>query len=199
MSPYAGGRIEEFAQLRIEDVFQKSGHWVLRLCNLDESQKLKNNSSFRLIPIHEELIRCGFLAYVAEQKLAGHSRVFPSLKNENEYSRWAIAVGKWYSRYLDSIGFDDRRVTHHSFRYNFAQQLAGLGVEEQTRTALMGHWMQSDKFKSTSTYLANSTGQYPLESLVLAINALEYPEVDLTHLYVDEPLRNTEVIASGRP
>jgi integrase len=194
LSPFAGARIEELAQTRMEDIQKRNGVWVLRIANLGEDQHIKTASSFRLIPLHEEIIRCGFLAYVAKQKMAGHARVFPSLENDNKYGRWSNALGKWYSRYLDLIGLDDVRLCHHSFRFNFAQQLTACGADSRARDALMGHWLSTHKAKSKSRYLASSEKQYPFDALVSAVHSLRYEELDLSHLYVEEPLKNVEVL-----
>ena len=194
LSPFTGCRIEELAQLRMEDIQRVNGVWTLRIANLGDDQAIKTPSSFRLVPIHEEIIRCGFLAYVAAQKLAGYTRVFPSLLNDNHYKRWSNALGKWYSRYLDAIGLNDTRLCHHSFRFNFAQQVTNCGADTRTCEALMGHWLTTESAKSKRRYLASSKKQYPFEALVNAIRNLTYQELDLSHLYAAEPLKDVEVL-----
>ncbi|MFM1907449.1 MAG: hypothetical protein RLZZ591_1126 [Pseudomonadota bacterium] len=194
LSPFAGCRIEELAQLRMEDVQRVNEVWALRVANLGDDQEIKTPASFRLIPIHEEVIRCGFLAYVAEQKLAGHTRVFPSLRNDNKHRKWSNALGKWFSRYLDAIGLNDVRLCHHSFRFNFAQQVTNCGADTRICEALMGHWLTATSAKSKSRYYASPAKLFPFEALVKAIRNLRYQELDLSHLYVKEPLKDVEVL-----
>ena len=43
-------------------------------------RRVKNRGSERLIPLHPELIRLGFMTYVAQQRGAGETRLFPELK-----------------------------------------------------------------------------------------------------------------------
>ncbi|WP_114971084.1 site-specific integrase [Rhodoferax ferrireducens] len=198
LGPMVGGRIEEIAQLRMEDVQRINGVWALRFANLGPDQHIKTANSFRLVPLHEEAIRCGFLAYVAAQKIAGHSRVFPSQLNENKYGRWANAMGKWYSGYLDSIGLDDFRLCFHSFRFNFEQQLTVCGADDRACDALMGHWMTKEKDKSKRRYLARKR-QYPFAALVTAIKNLKYEEIDLSHLYVSEPYKDVAILLEQTP
>ncbi|MEY4757090.1 MAG: hypothetical protein RJA34_1988 [Pseudomonadota bacterium] len=194
MSPFAGPRIEELAQLRMEDIKCINEVWTLRIANLWDNQEIKTPNSFRLVPIHKEIIRCGFLVYAAKQKRAGHQRVFPSLSNDNKRKKWSNALGKWYSRYLDTIGLNDKRLCHHSFRFNFAQQLVRCGIDNLTREALMGHWLTTQSANSNRQYIANSEQQYPFEALVNAIRNLNYEALDLSHLYVDEPEKDLGVL-----
>lgn len=187
---FVGGRIEEIAQLRIDDVELLNGVWSIRITESDPEQKVKNDGSTRRVPIHNELIRCGFLAYVAEQKLSGHNRVFPSLKNENENHIWSNALTKRYGSYLDEIGLTDPRLTYHSFRYNFRQQSSICGIENEVRDALTGHWLfEGDAGK---TYMKGENRQYPFPVLVDAIRKFRYDELSLSHLYVEDPWKDVQ-------
>lgn len=161
--------------------------WVLRLCDLDPAtQRLKTESSYRLVPIHAELVKCGFLAYVAELKRQGEERVFPTLGNGNKYRIWSNAVGKWWARYLDDIGLTDIRLDYHSFRYCFRQQCSLCGVDPEVRDALTGHW--SEDSDSGRRYLRGEHKQYPLPKLAASVKLLSYDELDLSHLYVADPM-----------
>jgi len=187
LGPFVGSRLEEISQLRVEDVQRINGVWALRIANLDESQHLKTASSYRLVPLHDEVIQCGFLDYVEQVKKAGHQRVFPSHRNNNKYKRWGNALGKWYSGYLDDIGMDDERLCYQSFRFNFKQQLAVCGVEDEVKDALAGHWFsRSDPGRG---YMRTPKRQYPFPVLVNAIQKLHYSDLGLTHLHVQSKPR----------
>ena len=191
LTTFASPRIEEAAQLRMEDILRINGVWTLRISNLDPAQKVKTSSSFRFVPMHEELIKCGFLAYVAAQKLAGHKRVFPSLKNNNKHKIFSNALGKWFSRYLDSEVSDDDRLCHHSLRFSFKQQCVLSGIHPEIRDALSGHWLS--KKDAARGYVKSEHEQYPFPALVTAIGQLRYDELDLSHLHVAEPMANVEL------
>lgn len=193
---FIGARIEELSQARLEDIQRINGTWAIRISEMDAEQHLKTNNSYRYVPLHDNLIRCGFLAYVAETKLAGHERLFPSLRNNNKHKVWSNALGKWFSGYLDSIGLTDDRVCFKSFRGSFKQRCSRSGIGDEVRDALSGHWVS----KSTPgrLYMRTANAQYPFPLLVEAMKNLRYDEVDLAHLYVpnaykgvDEALRDS--------
>lgn len=192
LGPFVGGRIEELCQLRIDDVERINGHWCIRICNLDEEQNLKNIGSYRRVPLHKNIIASGFLAYVAEQAKEGHERVFPSLKNDNVNGTWSNAAGKWFGRWLDSIGLSDPRLDYHSFRYTFRQQCTLCGIENETRDALTGHWISNKD--AGRTYMKAEERQYPFPKLVAAIGELNYDGLKMEHLFVQEPMKDVVAI-----
>lgn len=187
---FTGGRIEEISQARTEDILLINGVWAFRIAELDKDQGIKTDGSWRYIPIHAELIRCGFLAYVASVRLAGHRQLFPSLRNKNKYKLWSNALSKWFSRYLDSIGLQDDRLCFHSFRFSFRQWCTHSGISDEARDALTGHWVS----KSTSGrgYMRVAERQYSFPLLVKAMEAFRYGELDLSHLYVTDPMKGVE-------
>lgn len=198
MGPFVGGRIEEIAQLRIEDIQCVNGAWCIRICNVGEDQSIKNLGSYRRVPLHQMLVRCGFLRYVAQQAAAGQDRLFPSLSNDNGNRVWSNALGKWYSRYLDSLGLSDPRLDYHSFRYSFRQQCTLSGVENEQRDALTGHWVTNRD--AGRTYMRAEERQYPFPKLVSAIGQLRYDELKLGHLFVQVPMEGVDrFVAQGIP
>lgn len=190
MGPFVGARIEEVAQLRIDDIQRVNGSWCLRICDLGEEQNVKNAGSFRRVPLHESLVRLGFLKYVAEQARAGAERVFPSLSNNNANRIWSNSLGKWWGRYLDDIGLSDPRLDYHSFRYTFRQQCSLCGIENESRDALTGHWVSNND--SGRTYMKAENRQYPYPKLMAAMKQLRYDELQVAHLFVDEPIVGVE-------
>lgn len=184
LGPFVGARIEELCQLTVADVQCINGVWCLRICNLDEDQNIKTDSSFRRVPLHNEVIRCGFLRYVAKTAAEGHRRLFPTLSNENANQIYSNAPGKWFGRYLDSIGLSDPRLDYHSYRYLFKQRCTLCGVENETRDALAGHWGDG---AASRVYMRAEERQYPFPKLVEAIRILRYDELRIEHLYVIDP------------
>jgi hypothetical protein len=187
---FAGARLEEIAQQRVDDILRINGVWAFRFANLDEDQRLKTETSWRFVPVHPILIRCGFLAYVAATKLAGEQRLYPSLRNGNKYKLWSNALGKWFSGYLDGIGLEDDRLCFHSFRFTFRQWCTHCEVSDEARDALTGHWVS----KSTPgrAYLKVAERQYPFPVLAREMQKLNYGELDLSHLYVANPMQDVE-------
>jgi integrase len=184
LGPFVGARIEELAQLRVDDVEQINGNWCFRIWALASDQHLKTFSSYRRVPLHDVLVRCGFVRFVQQQRSAGHARLFPTLSNDNANETWSNALGKWYARYLDDIGLKDPSLDYHSYRYSFRQQCTLCGIENETRDALTGHWV--GRRDSGRTYMRAEERQYPFPKLVDAMKQLHYDELKLSHLFVAE-------------
>jgi site-specific recombinase XerD len=182
LGPFVGARLEEIAQLRLEDDQQVNGTWCFHICDHDEDQNLKTLSSYRRVPVHDVLVRCGFLQFVEQQRKAGHKRLFPALKNKNANKTWSNALGKWWARYLDDIGLSQVSLDYHSFRYCFKQQCSLCGIDPETRDALVGHWVS--RSDGGRVYLRTEDRQYPFPRLVAAMKELRYGELKLEHLYV---------------
>lgn len=192
LGPFVGARIEELCQLAVKDIQRINGVWCLRICNLDDDQNVKNDGSFRRVPLHEEVIASGFLAYVAGVAAAGHSRVFPTLRNNNANRIYSNSPGKWWGRYLDSIGLCDQRLDYHSFRYSFKQQCTLCGIETEVRDALTGHWVSNND--SGRAYMRAEARQYPFPKLVAAIKQLRYDELRTSHLHIERPFEGVDVL-----
>ena len=190
MGPFLGARIEEVCQLRVDDVQRVNGIWCVRICDLDEQQNVKTLSSFRRVPLHDVVIKAGFLVYAAGMAKAGHQRLFPTLSNVNANGIYSNALGKWYGRFLESIGLLDHRLDYHSFRYSFRQQCSLCGVENEVRDALTGHWLNNSD--SGRTYMKGENRQYPFPKLVAAIQQLRYDELRISHLFIVDPMANVE-------
>lgn len=182
LGPFVGARLEEIAQLRLEDIQLVNGTWCFHICDHGEDQNLKTLSSYRRVPVHEVLIRCGIIKFVEQQRKAGHERLFPSLKNKNANKTWSNALGKWWARYLDDIGLCNPGLDYHSFRYSFKQQCLLCGISPDTKDALVGHWVsRSDAGRA---YLRAEDRQFPFPALVSAMKQLRYDELKVGHLYV---------------
>lgn len=82
MAVYNGARREENCGLLLSEIdddgelpcFRIENNWI---------RKLKNPQSKRRTPIHPELVRLGFLEYVAALRNCGHQLLFPELRAAN--------------------------------------------------------------------------------------------------------------------
>jgi integrase len=148
---FTGARLEEIGQLRVSDVQRKDypdqdgkmlSGWFLQITEatdaLGQDNRIKNAASERLIPLHPELERLGFIAYV--EKLAYQKgRVFPDLK-ANVYGRLTAKWGEWFGPYLRNVcGITDKRKVFHSFRHTFKDYIRRARVAEGVQRQLMGH------------------------------------------------------------
>jgi len=148
---FTGARLEEIGQLRVADVQRKDypdqngkmlSGWFLHITGATDDKgqdnRIKNAASERLIPLHPELERLGFIAYV--EKLADQKgRVFPDLK-ANIFGRLTAKWGEWFGPYMRNVcGITDKRKVFHSFRHTFKDYTRRARMPEGVQRQLMGH------------------------------------------------------------
>ncbi|MFM2599089.1 site-specific integrase [Vibrio fortis] len=130
---YTGARLNELCQLYKQDIIKQDGIWVIKVDDQHKGQRLKNNRSRRMIPIHEKLLELGFLDYIESVQ---HERIFPALKEERD--GFATAASKWFGRFKSKLGFE-RGYDFHSFRHTVATQLKNAEVSPILAGELLGH------------------------------------------------------------
>ncbi|WP_157946801.1 tyrosine-type recombinase/integrase [Thalassobius sp. I31.1] len=75
LAMFTGARLNEICQIEIADIQQTDGIWVLNITDEGENNKrLKARASKRQVPLHSELIRLGFPAFIESRK--EHTRLF---------------------------------------------------------------------------------------------------------------------------
>ena len=76
---HSGARLNEVAQLHLEDVKQVEGLWCFDFNQKPGTlKKLKNAASKRVIPVHPKLLEYGFLDFFNTMKArTGNERLFP--------------------------------------------------------------------------------------------------------------------------
>jgi integrase len=87
---FSGMRSGEICQLNKGDVIRKSGVWAFRVSAEGEGQYIKTEAAARLVPVHFELIACGFLEYwkaLPSGQLAGHAALRASGRASTRFVR----------------------------------------------------------------------------------------------------------------
>lgn len=140
---YQGARLNELAQLHVNDVKCAAGVWYIDVTEFDDSgrrvasKRLKNDSSRRVVPIHPRIIEAGFLE-VVEQRRGGSSRnLFPDLR-ERETGNFGRDLSRWFGRHLDSIGLSDPALVFHSFRHTWTDAARASRMPDRVQDALAG-------------------------------------------------------------
>ncbi|MFB5143578.1 site-specific integrase [Vibrio diabolicus] len=141
---YTGARLNEICQLTIDDILQVDGVQCLKIWDNVEGQSVKNTSSIRLIPIHNELIAKGFLAFVNSKS---KGRLFPELPLIKGY--YSHNASKWFQRRRDSLSLG-KGLDAHSFRHTFINELKQLGVSKEIIECIVGHKHNSESFDTYS-------------------------------------------------
>ncbi|WP_394250652.1 tyrosine-type recombinase/integrase [Vibrio profundi] len=130
---FTGARLNELCQLYRNDVYVEKGIWVIRIDERFSGQKLKNTFSRRVIPLHKEILRLGFLEYIDSLP---NDKLFPELTLGRD--GYASNASKWFGRYKTKLGFE-KGYDFHSFRHTFATYLKNNGVPASEASELLGH------------------------------------------------------------
>jgi integrase len=168
---YHGNRLEEFAQLRGEDVRQEAGVWFLRVHG-EDGRQIKNDQSARRVPLHPELERLGFLDYVRETAPKAGDMVFPLLKPAGPDKKLGYHFTKWWTNYRKTVGVYEVGLDYHSFRHGVTTKLFAAGVSTVIVDELTGH-----EGEGTSERVYKK--EMPLPMLRDAMAKVAWPEVQL--------------------
>ncbi|WGS59679.1 site-specific integrase [Vibrio lentus] len=140
---YSGARLNEVSQLYAEDIKKIDGIDCFYFHKMFDGQRIKNKSSIRVVPIHEEIIKKGFLTFVKSRK---SGRLFPELPLVKGY--YSHNVSKWFSRRRKKLGLS-KGFDAHSFRHTFINELKHKGCPKEMVECIVGH---TDNYTSFDTY-----------------------------------------------
>lgn len=176
-------RREEITQLKVKHVRQEQGHWVFDLKQSDLS--LKRPQSRRLVPLHDNLIKLGFI----ETMVVGRNleaQLFSELTPSETTGKFGDLVGKQFARVLENVGIELVREdgspsagVFHPFRHFGETVLLNAGVSQGLVDALAGHKsVARDRSRAEAVDRESSEGArymkgYYVEKLAQAINKLE--------------------------
>ncbi len=181
---YSGARPAEVAQLALSDVREDRGHWIMDITETTDDDEgaesvksVKTEGSRRVVPVHEELVKLGFLDYHAKMKEEGQSRLFP-LAERNSRGQMIADFSREFGRYLTRIGLKNGRgVSLYSFRHGAFDALRRAGYLDDEFNFIFGHVSGN---KVTRGYGVLPQGM--LEKRTELVNAISYPGLSLNHL-----------------
>nr|WP_264185814.1 site-specific integrase [Roseicella aerolata] len=179
---YHGARLEELADLKRRDLRCDGGVWCINITEAD-GRRLKNGNADRVVPLHPEVIRMGFLEDALKAAPTPDAPLFPDLPQRGKDKRRGVDVTKWFTRYRRKFGLDRPGLSFHSFRHTAITRLTDAITTEQQRRhrdRMMGH--ASGGGEGDQRY-DKGPG---LKALAETLALLRFPEVDLSHLYTAE-------------
>ncbi|WDJ97240.1 site-specific integrase [Xanthomonas campestris pv. incanae] len=135
---YSGARVNEIAQLRLEDIDTIDGVPGFFVRKIGKKQSIKNKHSRRFIPLAQPVIEAGFLTYVEEARQAGVERLFPDLPNSTGLG-YGRQLSRQFSVYIKRQGVSEKGQGFHGFRHTIASKLDEAGVSASAIGALTGH------------------------------------------------------------
>lgn len=135
--------------------------------------------SERVIPVHPQLVRLGFLEYANERKSEGeHAWLFPTVAPDQ--GRALAAWSKWWGRYLrTTVGIKNTDRVFHSFRHGVKDALRRGRVDVEAREALLGH-SGSTSAVSRGYGASEMLERWGVQVLREAVATIEYVGLDLS-------------------
>jgi integrase len=171
---YTGMRLEEIAQLTVADVQERAANgatiWCIDIHN-GGTNKLKNETSARLVPVHSALDRAGLVKYRDAVK---SGPLFPGLKaRASKGNKVGARLGELFRKKLVALGLKRDGLCFHSFRHNVSTALDVAGVAESDAARILGH---AQKTETRGTY-----SQGPgLKRLAAVVEEIKYEGLRLT-------------------
>ncbi|WP_055683274.1 tyrosine-type recombinase/integrase [Jannaschia rubra] len=135
---HMGLRSEEVLQLYLDDI-QIIDDIPCIVLKQGPGQSLKSKASRRTIPIHDNLLKLGFMQLVAGLARAGEPRLFPWLERSESKKTYTETFSKRFTRYRQDHKIYDAQRDFHSFRTTFNHLLIQSECPDSQRRALMGH------------------------------------------------------------
>lgn len=190
---YQGGRLEEFADLYRRDIVCNEGTWAVTIApSIVEGKtkegtaalrhrRLKTANAKRTIPLHPEILKMGFLAYVETTAPKSDSPLFPDILPQGEDGKRGPRITRWFVEYRRSIGVYRKGVGIHAFRHTANTRLRDSIVDwqqEREVNYLFGHALGPGQ---GGERYDKGPG---LKKVAATLALLSYPEIDLSHLYM---------------
>jgi integrase len=176
---FSGMRLGEIAQLLVEDVRELHGVWIMHVTDEgDPAKSVKTTGSERIVPVHAELIKLGFLRYHGERKADRSARLFPEIKPDSRGFMSGLP-SKFLNMYLTRIGVKTPDTAIHSFRHNFSDRLREAGHLDHEFGFVLGH---GDRLvRTTGRYGSLPQGTVAHRSKL--IESVNFAELDFRGLY----------------
>jgi integrase len=173
---FTGGTQSELIQLHVEDIYEKDGAWVIDI-NDKADKRLKNRDGrIRITPIHNILVKLGFIKFVNSCKNNNQARLFPD-EARNERDQFS-GYSKRFNTFRKKCGVgieDSDKVDFHSFRHTVSTILIGMGVATGVANDIVGH-ASSQRTETERTY---SEGAF-ISVKVDALKKLKY-DIDFNY------------------
>lgn len=177
---FNGARQGELAGLKASNIRQEANTPLLFIvAERRAGKRVKTKVSERVIPVHPQLVRLGFLEYVEERRREGeHAWLFPSVAPDQ--GRALAAWSKWFGRHLrTTVGITDTDRVFHSFRHGVKDALRRGRVDVEAREALLGH-SGSTSAVSRGYGATEMLERWGVKVLRDAISSIEYVGLDLS-------------------
>ena len=182
---HTGMRLNEICQLDVTDLraVDDIQCFVVSEDSLVGStdKQLKTRTSERVIPVHPNLFDFGLLQFAQKRRRAGETKLFGEIAPGPRGVR-AVAFSKWFTLFTRKAGAALDRTCFHSFRHNFRDELRAARIDHDVAMAIGGWTSGSVKSQASENYGKG----FSVSMLYEAICRLSFPNVDLSHLRMNE-------------
>ncbi|SHJ78222.1 Phage integrase family protein [Palleronia salina] len=157
LAAYTGARLEELAQLMVSNVRVVGNIHVLDITDMDETQKVKNQHSLRVVPIPSIVVEMGFLQYVDQRRAAGGRMLFiedhtnnkkVTVRREvppNKRGRYGASYGSRFSRHVRKpLELTTPGMKFHSLRHSWTDAARRAKIDAETRRLIAGRLDNED-------------------------------------------------------
>ena len=176
---FTGIRLTGLLSLRVSDVVCEAGRWGLLLPT--KSRLGISPSGRRFVPLHRELLLCGFLDYAARRRDAGHTWLwFDSPLSERRQVVVAMALRAPFARDVAACGLAGMGRGSSTLTRTFQETCFRAGMSFESIEYLCGPsiaWSRG----------LNRHGEPSAHSLVHNMQAVDFDGLDLSGLYVAKP------------
>lgn len=174
---YTGARLNEIGQLYVNDIGEEDGiHHLVIKPDSSTGRTIKDGKR-RRVPLHQDLIKMGFLEYVKGIQAQNHAQVFPELKITRADGKLTDKWGSWWRGYVrDELGIARIPQPFHAFRHTFSDHSRRSKMSYEIQMRIEGHSTGNvgDKYGARL---------FPLEPINEALQKLSFKGLDLSHLY----------------
>lgn len=178
LAAFSGARLGELAQLYVEDIrLSEDVHYLDINDEGQDGKSTKSEWSNRIVPVHSELQKLGFIEFVEYQRSRGAVRLFPELeRTPRGYFDYA---SKWFGKYFARMTFGPdvrgHRPTFHSFRHSAVGRMSQVLTDNEI-SPLVGH----EEMTTTKGYREGQT--YSISKRKEYIELIQYDGLNLHRL-----------------
>jgi integrase len=186
---FTGARLGELAPLTAADVTTDKPLQIPMITireDAEQGRRLKTAGSARVVPVHPELVRIGFLRFADEARSKGakSARLFPLL-TPGPKGGFGEAWSKWFGRYIRDLGVTNKASVFHSFRHGFKDALRAAEVSEDINDGLTGHAGPGTVGRQYGA--KQMVRRFGIATLAAAVSKVSYPGLDLSSLSYRPP------------
>jgi integrase len=159
IATFSGCRLNELGQMEIADIKNHYGvpsFFVrterdpeeaddeLDASVAEQERSVKTDAGYRIVPIHPELIKTGFLNYVKERaedtrRPGSSSRLFPEWNMETD-GYYSSKFSRWFNQqFLPKLRLKSRQHVFHSLRHSFKDAMRDSSITAETQHRFIGH------------------------------------------------------------